>query len=160
MLNWFKRKKRKVDISSQSNVPLKPIDYSPKIIMAWSQSILGNKKITAWLRDNNYEELAMATSAIYLKDEARDWLHKNGFPHLLAMINAAEGNASAQQWLKTHGFETLYHIALSVESDKESWRWLKQNATQDLFILTQAIKKIKDQIEENHNDIHSFGQDF
>tara|TARA_B110000285_G_C15141295_1_gene630913 strand:+ start:5958 stop:6440 length:483 start_codon:yes stop_codon:yes gene_type:complete len=160
MLNWFKRKKRKVQITAQEIVPMKPIHYSPKIIMAWSQSISGNKEITTWLNTNGYKELAMATSAILLKDEARDWLQKNGFPHLLAMINGAEGNASAQQWLKTHGFETLYHIAQAVESEPDSWRWLKENVTQDLFILAQSIKKIKDKIEENHNDIHSFGQDF
>ena len=160
MFNWFKKKKRKVDLSKQEIVPMKPIDYSSKIIMAWSQSITGNKEITIWLRGNGYEELAMATSAIYLKDEARTWLQKNGFPHLLAMINAAEGNGSAQQWLKTHGFDTLYHIAMAVESEQNSWRWLKENVSQDLFILAQSIKKIKDQIEENHNDIHSFGQDF
>ena len=160
MFSWFKRKKRKVDTSSQDTVPTKRIDYSPKIIMAWSQSISGNSEITTWLRDNGYKELAMATFAIYLKDEAREWLQKNGYPHLLAMINASEGNGSAQQWLKIHDFEILYHIALAVESEPQSWKWLKLNATQDLFILAQSIKSVKDKIEENHNDIHSFGQDF
>ena len=104
MFNWFKKKKRKVDLSKQEIVPMKPIDYSSKIIMAWSQSITGNKEITIWLRGNGYEELAMATSAIYLKDEARTWLQKNGFPHLLAMINAAEGNGRVSEVWRAGSF--------------------------------------------------------
>jgi len=101
----------------------------------------------------------MATYAIYLKDDARAWLPKNGYPHLLAMINGAEGNESAQHWLKTHGFDILYHIALAVEDEQESFLWLGENTPADIFMLAKSIKKIKDQIEENHNDIHSFRQD-
>ena len=101
----------------------------------------------------------MATYAIYLKDDARTWLQKNGYPHLLAMINGAEGNKSAQQWLKVHNFDILYHIALAVEDEQESFFWLGKNTPIDIFMLAKAIKKIKDKIEENHNDIHSFRQD-
>ena len=101
----------------------------------------------------------MATFAIKLKDEARNWLQDNGFAHLLAMINAAEGNESAQKWLLVHDFEILYHIAQAVESEESSWNWLGQHAPADLFILAKTIKKVKDGIEENHNDIHSFRKD-
>jgi hypothetical protein len=55
--------------------------------------------------------------------------------------------------------EILYHIALAVEDEQDSWAWLKNHATQDLFILAKSIKKVKDDIEEKHNDIHSFGKD-
>ncbi len=158
-MNWFKRKKRKVNPSQIKVTPMKAINYPPKIILAWAKAIEGNEKITAWLKENGYEELAMATFAIYLKQEARDWLQANGFPHLMAMINASEGNESAQKWLFAHKFETLYHIALAVENEQSSWAWLKHNSTQDLFILAQTIKIIKDKIEFNHNDIHTFRKD-
>lgn len=158
MLSWFKRKK-KVDLEKIKKVPLKEINYSPKIILAWAKAIEGNEEITLWLKENGYEELAMATFAIYLKDEARNWLQKNGYFQLMAMINAAEGNESAQRWLIKNGFEILYHIALAVENEQNSWAWLKHNTTQDIFILAQTIKIIKDKIEENHNDIHTFRQD-
>ena len=101
----------------------------------------------------------MTTYAIYLKDEAREWLEKNGYPHLLAMVNAAEGNESAQKWLKTHRYDILYHIGLSVEDNKESLLWIRKNTPVDIFMLTKSIKKVKDKIEENHNDIHTFGRD-
>jgi hypothetical protein len=94
-----------------------------------------------------------------LKDEARDWLLKNGYPHLLAMVNGAEGNETAQKWLQVHGYEILYHMALAIENEEKSWQWLAAHVPADMYMLTQTIKQVKDKIEENHNDIHSFGKD-
>lgn len=159
MLNWFRKKKREIIASDLSKTQLKRIDYHPKIIIAWAKAIDGDDDFMLWLKENGYEELTMATFAIYLKDEARNWLQDNGYAHLLAMINAAEGNESAQKWLLTHDFEILYHIAMAVEDDQTSWAWLGKNAPADLFILAKSIKKVKDQIEENHNDIHTFRKD-
>lgn len=159
MANWFKKKKREIIAADLSKTALKRIDYPAKIILAWSKCIEGNDDLMLWLSDNGYKELAMATHAIYLKDEARNWLQDNGYAHLLAMINAAEGNRSAQQWLLQHDFEILYHVSLAVEDEQPSWAWLGKNAPVDIFLLAKSIKRIKDQIEENHNDIHSFRQD-
>jgi hypothetical protein len=159
MRNWFKKKKREIIAADLSKTALNRIDYHPKIILAWAKAIDGNDEFMVWLKENGYEELTMATFAIYLKDDARNWLQDNGFAHLLAMINAAEGNESAQKWLLTHDFEVLYHIAMAVEDDESSWQWLVKNAPADLFILAKSIKTIKDKIEENHNDIHTFRKD-
>ncbi len=160
MLNWFKKKGNpEKAIVRPELVPMKPIDYPPKIILAWAKAVEGNDEIVVWLKENGYEELAMATYAIYLKEAARDWLTKNGYPQLMAFINAAEGNEKAQRWLLLHDFEILYHMALAIEDEQESWKWLGENVTADLFLLAQSIKKVKDKIEENHNDVHSFGRD-
>lgn len=161
MFNWFK-KKGKVQAKQADEVQkvlMNPVDYHPKIILAWAKAIEGNDDFMLWLKENGFPELTMATYAIYLKDEARDWLLKNGYPHLMAMINGAEGNEVAQKWLLAHGFDTFYHMALAIESEQESWEWLGKNVSPDYFILTKAIKKVKDQIEENHNDVHSFSKD-
>ncbi len=159
MLNWFKKKKRQIVASELSKTPLKNIDYPPKILLAWAKAIEGNDQILNWLKENDYKELYMATYAIKLKDDARNWLQANGFAHLLAMINAAEGNESAQKWLLVHGFEILYHIAMAVENEESSWDWIGKNAPLDVYLLAKSIKKVKDDIEENHNDIHSFRKD-
>ena len=159
MLGWFKKKKREIVASELSSTPLHHLDYPPKIILAWAKAIEGNKELLLWLKDNGYEELAMATYAIYLKEEARNWLQQDGYAHVLAMINAAEGNESAQRWLLVHNFEILYHIAMAVENEPTSFEWLGNNAPADIYLLAQSIKTIKDKIEENHNDIHTFGQD-
>jgi hypothetical protein len=159
MFSWFKKKDRKVEVGQTSSTSLKSLDYHPKIIVAWAKALEGNKELASWLNDNGYPELVMASSAIYLKTDARKWLQENGYAHLMAFINAAEGNASAQKWLLVHDFEILYHMALAIEDEQDSWKWLGENATQDLFLLTQTIKRVKDNIEENHNDVHSFGRD-
>jgi hypothetical protein len=161
MLNWFKKKEKALPkkVEDVQMVHIKPIDYHPKIILAWAKAIEGNDDLMLWLKDNGYPELTMATYAIYLKEEARDWLTKNGYPHLMAMIHGAEGNEMAQKWLLAHDFMILYHMALAIEDEEESWVWLGKNVSPDMFILTQSIKKVKDQIEENHNDVHSFRKD-
>jgi hypothetical protein len=161
MLNWFRKKKdspKKVKGSTEI-VPMKPIDYPAKIILAWAKAIDGNQEILLWLKDNGYPELAMATYAILLKQEARDWLPKNGYPQLMAFIHAAEGNEKALRWLMLNDFELLRHMALAIDGEQEGWDYISANATADLFLLTQTIKKVKDRIEEQHNDVHTFGRD-
>ena len=138
---------------------MKPIDYPAKIILAWAKAIDGNQEILLWLKDNGYPELAMATYAILLKPEARDWLPKNGYPQLMAFIHAAEGNEKALRWLKLNDFELLRNMALAIDGEQEGWDYVSKNATADLFLLTQTIKKVKDRIEEQHNDVHTFGRD-
>ncbi len=134
-------------------------EYPSKVILAWAKAIEGDAPLLLWLKDNGYEELTIACYAIKLKPEARDWLIQNGFPHLMAMINAAEGKVAAQKWLLVHDFEILYHLAMAVEDENDSWLWIRKNLGPEYFILAQSIKKVKDEIEENHNDVHSFGKD-
>jgi hypothetical protein len=77
----------------------------------------------------------------------------------MAFINAAEGNVKAQRWLLLHDFEILHYMSLAIDDDQEAWKWLGENVKADLFLLAQSIKKVKDKIEEKHNDVHSFGKD-
>ena len=162
MKKLFKRKNKgseTLPFIAVEKVSVKPINYPAKIILAWAKAIEGNPELRLWLKENGFEELTMATYAIELKEEARTWLMQNGYPHLMAMINAAEGNENAQNWLKAHNFDVLYHMSLAIEDEKESWEWLGKNVTPDMFILTQSIKAVKDKIEEQHNDIHTFRRD-
>jgi hypothetical protein len=77
----------------------------------------------------------------------------------MAFIHAAEGNLNAQKWLQLNQLELLLHMAMAIENEDESWKWIVKNSGPEIFILTQSIKRIKDDIEENHNDIHSFNKD-
>jgi hypothetical protein len=159
MFNLFNKKEKKTIIEPIQKLEVKNIDYHPKVILAWAKALEGHAEIATWLNENGYEELVIANAAINLKNEARTWLMQNGYPHLMAMIHGAEGDLKAQKWLLANNFELLYFIAMAVENEQEAWNWIKQNATQDIFLLTQTIKKVKDKIEETHNDIHSFGKD-
>jgi hypothetical protein len=152
--------KRKIEDQKPDIVSLKPLSYAPEIILAWAKAIEGNVTLQNWLLENGYSELYFSVFAIYLKDEPRDWLVKNGYAHLMAMINACEGNPNAGKWLLNNNFPLLYHISKAVDHEEESWIWLRANSSIDIFELTKSIQLVKDQIEENHNDIHSINKDF
>jgi hypothetical protein len=145
---------------AKASITFAQLNYPPKIILAWVKALEGNTELALFLLDNGYEELYHTTQALLLKDEARNWLMNNGYPHLMAMVNAAEGNGHALRWLQMHGFEHLYHVANAVEGEMESFEWLKTHTDPTLFLLTRTIKKLKDQIEFNHNDMYSFGKDY
>lgn len=161
-MGWFKRKKSSVNTEELTvrKIKSKQLDYHPKIIMAWTKAIEGNLEFTTYLQKNGFKELAIAVLAIKLDEKARSWLMFNGYPHLMAMINSAEGNEKAKTWLEVNNFQILYNIAEAVDGEhegKNGFLWLRQNATPDLFILAQAIKTVKDEIEERHNDVHKIG---
>lgn len=139
--------------------PLHDVNYPSLVFIAWAKAVEGNEDLQLWLKDNGYPELYMATFAILLKDEARNWLIENGYAHLMAMINGAEGNLKAQEWLLKNNFETLYHMSLAIDHEDNSWYWLSKYASQEIRILTKCIQRVKDEIEENHNDMHSIGKD-
>ena len=159
MIEKFFKKKKTENPGPLPVASLKPIDYPALVILAWAKAVEGNEEIQSWLKDNGYPELFFSVHAIYLKDEPRDWLLKNGYAHLLAMIHLAEGKHQAGKWLLQNNYETLYHIGRAVDHENESWLWLRKFSTQDIFMLAKSIQFIKDQIEENHNDMHAINKD-
>ncbi|MFT7344038.1 MAG: hypothetical protein ACI9XP_000616 [Lentimonas sp.] len=158
-MGWFKKKQNKKSSEPAIPVSAKPTEYSAKIILSWIESLKGNKEISSWLLKNGYEEIVKCNLAIRLDSKSRDWLMTNGYPQLMAFVNASEGNANAQRWLELNKFTLLHHMALAIEDEKDSRIWLKNNSTYDILELTKLIRTVKDNIEETHNDVHSFGKD-
>lgn len=153
-----RKKKNKAEVTGV--VKLKPLNYPPKILLGWAEAIGGNTELRDWfLASDQYKELGMSVHAILLKDDARDWLMKNGYAHLMAMINGVEGNKEALHWLELNGFHTLKHIALAADGHEDSFDWLVANKKEEFAMISQKIKVVKDEIEENHNDIHKFSRD-
>jgi hypothetical protein len=155
MFNIFKKSQK--ENQPPKKLVMTPVEYHPKIVLAWSKAVEGNKDILEWLGKNGYEELAVACWAIRLDDGARSWLMQNGFPQLMAFINAAEGNESALQWLEKYNMQVYFHMAKAIDGEIDSYFWLQKNVSPDVFILTKAIEKVKDEIEERHRDMHKFG---
>jgi hypothetical protein len=156
----FKRKKKKKEAEITQSVRLKPLRYPPKILVGWAEAIGGNTDLRDWfLASDNYKELGMSIHALLLKDEARDWLMKNGYAHLMAMINGVEGNQEAIHWLDKANFQLLKHVALAADHNKASQEWLLKSKYPEFAMIAEKIKVLKDQIEDTHNDIHSFGRD-
>lgn len=153
----FKRKKKK---GVEGKIALKPLRYPPKILVGWAEAIGGNKDLRDWFMESaDYKELGVFCHALLLQDDARDWLMQNGYAHLMAMINGVEGNKEALHWLEVNKFNVLKHVALAGDGKEESFDWLIQNNHPEFAMISQKIKQVKDDIEDNHNDVHKFGID-
>lgn len=156
----FFRKKKKSDLETSQIVKLKPLNYPPKILVGWAEAIGGNTDLRDWfLASEEYKELGMCVHALLLKEDARKWLMKNGYAHLMAMINGVERNAEAIHWLEKANFQTLKHLALAGDGDADSFEWLLKNNHPEFAMIAEKIRVLKDQIEDTHNDVHTFGKD-
>jgi hypothetical protein len=139
--------------------PLKPLEYNGKILLAWGEAIDGNVGIRDWLMRHGYPELGVFVFALRLKPDARQWLMENGYAHLMAMIHGAEGNASAVNWLERSGFPILSKMALAVDGHREALEWLMSNGHADFAVLAVKMRRVKDEIEQDNNDIHRISKE-
>lgn len=130
------------------------VAYPAKILIAWSEAINGHKGIREWLMANGYPELGLFVFALHNQQEARSWLMDNGHPHLMALISGAEGNASALAWLKKFGFDLLEKAARAADNDDEALHWLLEQNEKELAMIAQRMRRVKNEIEANNNDVH------
>ena len=50
-LDWFKKKEVKEEAPKPQVVPMKALNYPPKILVAWAKAIEGNKDFLDWLKE-------------------------------------------------------------------------------------------------------------
>lgn len=135
------------------------IEYPAKIILAWAEAIKGNRDIRDWLMTNGYPELGLFVFALHNKEEARQWLIENGHPHLMALINGAEGNKNAILWLRKFNLDVLEKMALVGDNDENALLWLLENNWPDFAKVAINIRAVKNEIDQNNNDIHRISPD-
>lgn len=134
----------------------KGVDYPVKILLAWGESIDGNKKITEWLMKNGYTELGLFQFALRNEPRSRDWMMQNGHPHLMALINGIEGDEKALDWLDKNGFAVLKEMALTGDGDAEAFKRLQRPETKVYAMLAKKMEFIKDGIEDAKSDFHKY----
>jgi hypothetical protein len=130
------------------------MSYPPKIVVAWAEAVDGNKEIRDWLMANGYPELGLFVFALHLKREAREWLMANGHPHLMATIECAEGKEGACQWLSKFDFDILEKVGRACDNDEAALQWLVDNGLQDFGRLAIRMRKVKNEIQSRHDDMH------
>ena len=133
----------------------KGLTYDIKILLAWGESISGNKKITDFLM-KNIPELGLFYYALRNEVRAQKWLMDHKHPHLMALINGIEGNKEALAWLKKHDFELLHQMALAADGDTEAYKRLAQGEYKIFAMLAKKMEVFKDSIEERNNDPHIY----
>lgn len=128
--------------------------YNSKIVLAWAEATDGNKEIREWLMVNGFPELGLFVFALHHKREARQWLMENQFPHLMATIECTEGKQEACQWLSKFDYGILEKVARAADNQEEALNWLLQNDCADFARLALRIRKVKNEIQSRHDDMH------
>lgn len=139
-MGLFSRKKTRSTDTTPKHVAIQPLNYPPKVILAWNECLKGNVEITNWLLENGYRELVIATSVIHQEETGEKWLMQNGFPHLLAFAHAMDDDEEALKWLEVNKFEKLRRIALAAQYENWAWDWVLGNCTEDLILLTKTLR--------------------
>ncbi len=117
------------------------LDYEPKIIIAWGESLKGKRKFTDFLMTNGFPELAALSNAINSDLEALKWLMANGYPEFAILSDAIDDEDLAIEWLKRYHCDFLSTFAAACRKDDAAIKWFVDNKL-DVFIL--IIKTIHD----------------
>ena len=139
----------------EQKLTLKGLEYDAKVLIAWGESISGNKKITEFLM-KNFTELGVFHYALRNETRARNWLLENKKPHLMAIINGIEGNKEALHWLKQNGFFLLHEMALVGDGDNDAFERLLKTDFKIFALLAKKMETIKNEIDARNNDPHYY----
>jgi hypothetical protein len=70
------------------------------------------------------------------------------------LINGTEGNLNALAWLRKHNFDVLEKMARAADHDENAMNWLIINDFKDMAVIATKMMHVKDQIEDDNNDVH------
>ena len=76
-------------------------DYEPKILLAFGESLKGDRKFTDFLMTNQFQELAALSGAINSDTDALNWLLQSDFPEFGVLSNAIDGEDNADNLFHT-----------------------------------------------------------
>lgn len=116
-------------------------DYETKILLAFHESLKGDRKFTNFLFHNGFPELAALSNAIHSDTEALDWLLKSDYPEFGVLSNAIDNEEKAIEWLDKYGCTFLATFAAACRKEDEAIKWFAEN---DLKLFLLIIKTIHD----------------
>lgn len=125
--------------------------YSVKILVAFSESLKGNKDIFEFLLKKQ-PELAALQMAIAGSADAYRWLVKHKFMHLAAFSDALEGDAKAYTFLERSKQTVLAKTVRAINKDMEAYFWLDKNA-KIFTMIVQAVQTVNNKKTEDDNDV-------
>ena len=117
------------------------LDYDPKIIIAWGESLKGDQKFNRFLMANGFPELAALTNAIHSDTDALKWLFESGYPEFGVLSDAIDDEDEAIAWLERYHCDFLSKFAAACRKDDAAIKWFVDN---NLEIFIRIIKTIHD----------------
>lgn len=131
------------------------LDYEPKILLAFGESLKGDRRFTYFLTDNGFHELAALSCAIHSDTEALDWLLKqSSYPEFGVLSNAIDGEEHAIKWLEHYHCDFLSRFAAACRKDDEAIKWFAENHLDIFILLIRTIHDILLHQSWDSSDVH------
>lgn len=131
-------------------------DYDTKILLAFNQSLQGDKKFSEFLMQNGFPELEALAEAIHSNVAAMQWLLDNGYPEFAVLSNAIDDEAEAIEWLVKYKCEFLTMFAAACRKDPRAMKWFADNDLKLFIIMISNIQNILMFQSWDSSDIHKF----
>lgn len=129
-------------------------DYEPKILLAFGESLKGDRKFTDFLMTNQFQELAALSGAINSDTDALNWLLQSDFPEFGVLSNAIDGEDHALEWLKKYNCDFLLKFALACQKNDQAIKWFVDNDLRIFILLIRTIHDILLHQSWDSSDIH------
>lgn len=131
-------------------------DYDPKVLIAFNQSLLGEKQFSEFLMNNGYPELEALAAAIHSNIKALEWLAANGFPEFAVLSNAIDDEPEAIAWLEKYNCTFLSLFAAACRKDVKALKWFVDNDLKLFVMMISNIQNILMYQSWDSSDIHKF----
>ena len=128
--------------------------YVPKILLAFGESLKGDRKFTDFLMTNQFQELAALSGAINSDTDALNWLLQSDFPEFGVLSNAIDGEDNALEWLKKYNCDFLLKFALACQKNDQAIKWFVDNDLRIFILLIRTIHDILLHQSWDSSDIH------
>ncbi len=130
------------------------LDYEPKILLAFGESLKGDRKFTDFLMTNQFQELGALSGAINSDTDALNWLLQSNYPEFGVLSNAIDGEESAIAWLKKYNCDFLLTFAAACRKEDAAIKWFADNQLGIFIMLIRIIHDILLHQSWDSSDIH------
>lgn len=131
-------------------------DYDTKVLIAFNQSLLGEKQFSEFLLNNGFPELEALAQAIHSNIKALEWLGANGYPEFAVLSNAIDDEPEAIEWLKKYNCTFLSTFAAACRRDPAAMKWFAENDLKLFVMMISNIQNILMYQSWDASDIHKF----
>ena len=129
-------------------------DYDIKILLAFHESLKGNKKFGDYLLQSEFPELTALSNAIQSDIEALYWLLQNNFPEFGILSNAIDNEEYAIKWLQKYDCRFLDLFAAACRQEDEAIRWFVKNDLRIFIDMIMTIHEILLHQSYDSSDVH------
>lgn len=129
-------------------------DYDTKVLIAFNQSLLGEKQFSEFLLNNGFPELEALAQAIHSNIKALEWLGANGYPEFAVLSNAIDDEPEAIAWLQKYNCHFLSLFAAACRKEVAAMKWFADNDLKLFILIISNIQNILMYQSWDSSDFH------